>query len=135
MGSSHDQQIIIINSSTIYRYWSSITEAVDDFLCSWKDEVNCCLTIQLIPRVIQHARETQAHGTLVAICQPSAPFWPTLFSDGVSPAHFVCRLLELALIEGLALPQQSGAALCTRVPNTQYLETLASSECSIRVVR
>ena len=69
------------------------------------------------------------------VCQPSAPFWPTLFSDGVSPAHFVCRLQELALIEGLALPQQSGAALCTRVPNTQYLETLASSECSIRVVR
>ena len=104
------------------RFWSPGTEAVDAFSCSWEGETNwLCPLIYLIPRVIQHAKKTHAHGALVAPCWPSAPFWPILFPDGVRPARFITRPMELPLIKGLVLPQLSGSGLFTGIPNTTVL--------------
>ena len=52
-------------------------------LYDWGGENNWwCPPIYLIPRVLGHAQETHAEGTLIVPQWPSAPFWPMLFASG-----------------------------------------------------
>ena len=112
----YNKQLSRFNS----RFWSPGTEAVDSFTCRWDGENNWwCPPVYLIPRVILHARKTQACGTLIVPCWYSAPFWPLLYPDGTSPATFITDSLELPQREGLFLPQRSGSVLFKGVPNTK----------------
>ena len=62
------------------RFWNPETEAVDTFTVDWESENNWwCPPIGLIPRLIQHARNTKAEGILIIPCWPSAAFWSLLF--------------------------------------------------------
>ena len=48
------------------RFWNPGSEAVDAFTCNWVADNNwLCPPVFLIPRVIQHARNCKAHGTLI----------------------------------------------------------------------
>ena len=115
---TYNRQIPRFNS----RFLSPGSEAVDAFTCNWGEETNWwCPPIHLITRVLQHARKTKAHGTLIVPCWHSAPFWPVLFPDGNKPADFVQKVLELPQQEGLFIPQRSGAVLFKGVPSTKVL--------------
>ena len=112
---TYNRQVPRFNS----RFLSPGSEAVDAFTCNWGNETNWwCPPIHLI---IQHARRTNAQGTLIVPCWPSAPFWPVLFPDGKNPASFIKNIVELPQREGLFIPQRSGAVLFKGVPNTKVL--------------
>lgn len=114
----HNKQLDRFNS----RFWSPGTEAVDSFTCNWEGENNwLCPPGYLIPRVILHAKKTNAYGTLIVPCWHSAPFWLILYPNGVTPAKFIQEVMELPQQEGLFLPQRSGAVLFKGVPNTKVL--------------
>lgn len=63
------------------------------------------------PRVIRHAQNTKASGTLIIPQWLSSPFWPLLFPDGLTPAEFVAGIIELPSSDNLTLPGLSGANL------------------------
>ena len=114
----HNKQLERFNS----RFWNPGSEAVDAFTCNWVGEVNwLCPPMHLVNRVIQHAKRTNAEGTLIVPCWRSAPFWPVLFPDGVTPAKFIQNVQELPQREGLFIPQRSGAVLFKGTPNTKVL--------------
>ena len=115
---NYNKQLSHFNS----RFWSLGTETVDTFTCSWNGENNWwCPPVYLVPRVIQHAKETQAAGTLIVPCWYSAPFWPLIFPDGNSPAGFIHEIQELLQQARLFLPQRSGSVLFKGIPNTKVL--------------
>ena len=59
---SVNNQLVRFNSW----YWEPGTEAVDAFTCSWGDENNwLCPPVHLVPRVIRHAQNSSAKGTLI----------------------------------------------------------------------
>ena len=90
---TYNRQVPCFNS----RFLSPGSEAVDAFTCNWGEETNWwCPPIHLITRVLQHARKTKAHGTLIVPCWHSAPFWPVLYPDGNRPTNFVQKVLELS---------------------------------------
>ena len=102
------------------RFWNPESEAVDAFTCNWGSEINwLCPPVHLINRVVQHAKKTNAQGTLIVPGWQSAPFWPVIFPDGYTPAKFVQKVQELPQREGLFIPQRSGAVLFKGVPNTK----------------
>ena len=48
------------------RYWNPGSESIDAFICDWEHENNyLCPPIPLIPRVLRHAENCLAQGTLV----------------------------------------------------------------------
>ena len=115
---SANAQLVRFNS----RFWEPGTEAVDAFTCSWADDNNwLCPPIYLVPRVLRHAQNTRAQGTLIVPQWMSSPFWPLLFPDGVRPAGFVQELVELPIYDSLFLPGISGCNLFKGVPNTPVL--------------
>ena len=67
--------------------------------------------VHLVPRVIRHAQNTNAKGTLVVPQWLLSPFWPLLFPDGIDPAEFVKEYMELPKTETLILPGQLGTSL------------------------
>ena len=75
----------------------------------------------LVPRVIRHAQNTKASGTLIIPQWLSAPFWPLLFPNGSDPAEFVLAWLELPTTAELVLPGLSGTNLFKGIPNTAVL--------------
>ena len=77
--------------------------------------------VYLVPRVIRHAQNTNAKGTLVVPKWLSSPFWPLPFPDGASPAVFVKEWLELPRTDNLILPGKLGANLFKGLPNTSVL--------------
>jgi len=104
------------------RFWSLGSEVVDAFTCTWADENNWwCPPVHLIPRVIIHAQNTKAKGTLVVPQWLSSPLWPLLFPDGFNPADFVVGVMELPNSKTLFLPGKSGANLFKGLPNTPVL--------------
>ena len=59
---SMNAQLVQYNS----RYWEPGTEVADTLTCSWADDNNwLCTPIYLIPRVLRHAKNSMAKGTLV----------------------------------------------------------------------
>ena len=48
-----------------------------------------CPPLYLVPRVLRHAQNTKAQGTLIIPNGFSSPFWPLLFPTGTEPAEFV----------------------------------------------
>ena len=104
------------------RFWCPGSEAVDTFTCSWVGDNNWwCPPVHLVPRVVRHAQNTKANGTLIIPQWCSSPFWPLLFPDGFSPAEFVKGVIELPNCDTLILPGQSGANLFKGLPNTPVL--------------
>ena len=104
------------------RFWIPGAEAVDAFTCDWGEDNDWwCPPVCLVPRVIRHAQNTNAKGTLVVPQWLSSPFWPLLFPDGISPEVFVREWLELPRTETLILPGQLGASLFKGLPNTPML--------------
>ena len=115
---SINAQVVRFNS----RFWSPGSEAVDAFTCDWGEDNNWwCPPVHLVPRVIRHAQNTNAKGTLVVPQWVSSPFWPLLFPDGTSPATFVKEWLELPRTENLIMPGSQGASLFKGLPNTPVL--------------
>ena len=56
-------------------FWNPGTEAVNAFMCDWQDDNNwLCPTVYLLTRVIHHANNCSAKGTLVVPEWPSAVF-------------------------------------------------------------
>ena len=109
------------------RFWEAETEAVDAFTCNWQGEVNWwCPPLNLVPRVIQHARKTRAQGTLIVPEWPSAPFWPILFPRKEQAAEFVMEYCRLPKVEWLLIPGRAGSTLFTGVPNTNVLALFIS---------
>ena len=98
------------------------SEAVDAFTCDWGEDTSWwCPPVYLVPRVIRHAQNTNAKGTLVVPQWLSSPFWPLLFPDGASPAVFVKEWLELPRTDNLILPSKPGANLFKSLPNISVL--------------
>ena len=91
------------------RFWDPGSEAVDTFTVSWRNE-NCWWAppLHLVCRVVGHARECQAKGTLVVPLWKSAPFWPLLCPDGRHLASFIHGWCALSFYPGLFLPGLSG---------------------------
>ena len=101
------------------RFWNPGTEAVDAFTCDWQDDNNwLCPPVYLITRVIRHANNCSAKGTLVVPEWPSAVFWPILFPNTSKPAPFI---KEIQTFEPLLHPGKAGANLFKGVPNTNML--------------
>ena len=101
------------------RFWVPSSEAVDTFTCDWSMENNWwCPPVYLVPRVLRHAKNTKAKGTLITPQWPSAPFWPLLFPNGWD---FVVDWLELPSSETLFLPGQLGSNLFYGLLNTPVL--------------
>ena len=113
-----NNQLIRFNS----RFWDPTTEAVDAFTCNWAGENNWwCPPLYLVPRVLWHAQNTKAQGTLIIPQWFSSPFWPLLFPTGTEPAEFVIQTIELPKSEDIFLPGRSGCNLFRGVPNTPVL--------------
>lgn len=117
--SYHNTQLCRFNS----RFWNPGSEAVDAFTVNWAGENNwLCPPIVLIPRVLRHAQQCKAQGTLVVPQWESAPFWPLLCPDGKLFAEFVIGWHELPKMEMLFVPGRSGVTLFNgNVPNTPVL--------------
>ena len=75
----------------------------------------------LIPRVIRHALNTTASGTLVVPRWPLAPFWPMLFPDGCTQAPFVIGEKTLDRSTHLVVAGHSDGNLFKGAPNTDLL--------------
>ena len=104
------------------RFWTPGSEAVDAFTCDWGEDTNWwCPPVYLVPRVIRHAQNTNAKGTLVVPQWLSSPFWPLLFPNGTSPAAFVKEWVELPRTENLIMPGHLGVSLFKGLPNTLVL--------------
>ena len=87
-----NNQLVRFNS----RFWDPTSEAVDAFTCNWAGENNWWYPpLYLVPRVLRHAQNTKAQGTLIIPQWISSPFWPLLFPTGMEPAEFVIQALEL----------------------------------------
>ena len=72
------------------RFCSPGSEAVDAFMCTWVGKNDWwCPHVHLVPRVVRHAQNTKANGTLIIPQWLSSPFWPLLFPNGFAPAEFV----------------------------------------------
>ena len=64
------------------RYWNSGSESINTFVCDWGHENNyVCPPIPLVSRVLLHAKNCNAQGTLIVPAWFSAPFWPLLLSE------------------------------------------------------
>ena len=118
------------------RFWTPGSEAVDAFTCNWGEDNNWwCPPVYLVPRVIRHAQNTNANGTLVVPQWPSSPFWPLLFPDGVTPAKFVKECLELTKTKTLILPGQLGSSLFKGLPNTPVLALRVEFQPAVTLVQ
>ena len=94
------------------RFWNPGSEAVDAFTRDWSGENNwLCPPLFLIPRVIRHALNTAASGTLIVPRWPSAPFWPMLFPDGCTQAPFIIGEKTLDRSTHLVVAGHSGGNL------------------------
>ena len=103
-------------------YWNPGSEVVDAFMCDWSGEINWwCPPLYLVHRLLGHAQETGAVGTLVVPQWCSALYWPLLFPDGKHPAKFVKEVMVLPIWEWLVLPGASGSTLFNGIPNTELV--------------
>ena len=67
----HNAQIKQFNA----RFWTPGSEAIDAFTCNWEGENNWWFPpVYLVPRIIRHAQNTKASGTLIILQWLSAPF-------------------------------------------------------------
>ena len=93
---------------------------MDAFTCNWGGENNWwCPPIHLIPRLLGHAKETQAKGTLIVPQWPSAPFWPMLFASKVRQNVLATEVIEKEKVEICC--GRSGDQLFAGRPNTNLL--------------
>ena len=103
--SVHNARLEWFNS----RYCAPASEAIDVFTCDWGGENNWWFPpICLVPRVIRHAQNTKAFGTLVVPQWLSALFWPILFPNGWD---LNVDWVELPTGTVLILPGRAGANL------------------------
>ena len=104
------------------RFWNPGSEAVDAFTCDWSGENNWwCPPIYLVPRVLGHAQETHAKGTLLVPQWPSAPFWPMLFTSGSKVSQSVVATQVIEKEQVVICCGRSGAQLFKGEPNTNLL--------------
>ena len=99
---TYNKQVPQLNSS----FLSPGSKAVDAFTCNWGNELTggALQSTLLTSLYAEHARKTNAHGILIVLCWPSAPFWMVLFPDGKNLASFVQNIVEL--------PQREGCSYC-----------------------
>jgi len=115
--SYYNKQLSRFNS----RFWNPGSESVDAFTCDWALDNNwLCPPVYLIPRVIQHARNCRAQGTLIVPEWSSAPFWPMLFPRG-NPAPFILVYRVPTIWEFEIIPGRLGLSLFKKIPNTNLL--------------
>ena len=104
------------------RFWNPGTEAVDAFTSNWHDDNNwLCPPVYLVPRILRHACNCDAKGTLVVPEWPSAVFWPMLFPQPDRPATFVKEVITIWKSELYLHPGKAGANLFKGTPNTNML--------------
>ena len=79
------------------RYWNPGSESIDTFVCDWGHENNyVCPPIPLVSRVLLHAKNCNAQGTLIVPAWFSAPFWSLLLSEfGDTFNFFIKDIIEL----------------------------------------
>ena len=71
-------------------FWNPACEAVDAFTQDWSGELNWWVPpVNLIPRVLCHARACRASGTLIVPQWESAPFWPMIKTRSGSFRSFI----------------------------------------------
>ena len=104
------------------RFWNPGSEAVDAFTCDWSGENNWwCPPIYLIPRVLGHAQEIHAEGTLIIPQWPSAPFWPMLFASESKVSQNIMTT-EITDKEQVIIRRGgSGGQFFSKEPNTNLL--------------
>ena len=127
--SGQNRQISRFNS----RCWSPGSEAVDAFTVDWGGENNWwCPPIGLIPRVLRHAHNCSAVGSIVVPLWRSAPFWPLLCPYGSQYfVPFVRDARELPRVNTLFLPGLSGSSLFNgEVPNSKVLVLRCDFNCA-----
>ena len=116
--SHYNMQLPRFNS----RFWNPGTEAVDAFTADWHDENNwLCPPVYLVPRILWHAYNCRARGTLVVPEWPSVAFWPILFPHPDRPAAFVKEVIIIHKSELLLHPGKTGANLFKGITNTNML--------------
>ena len=72
------------------RFWNPGCEAVDALTQDWSGENNWLVPpVFLISRVIRHARDCKARGSLIVPLWESAPFWPLLRNGADTYREFV----------------------------------------------
>ena len=104
------------------RFWNPGSEAVDAFTCDWSGENNWwCPPIYLIPRVLGHAQETHAEGTLIIPQWPSAPFWPMLFASESKVSQNIMTTEIIDKEQVIIRRGGSGGRLFSKEPNTNLL--------------
>ena len=81
------------------RYWNPGSESIDTFVCDWGHENNyVCSPIPLVSRVLLHAKNCNAQGTLILPAWFSAPFWPLLLSEFGGTFNFSIKdIIELPM--------------------------------------
>ena len=116
--SHYNMQLPRFNS----RFWNPGTEAVDAFTADWHDENNwLCPPVYLVPRILRHAYNCRARGTLVVPEWSSAAFWPILFPHRDRPTAFVKEVIIIHKSELLLHPGKTGANLFKGITNTNML--------------
>ena len=105
------------------RFWNPGTEGVDAFTCDWRGGNNWwCPPVYLVPRVLRHAQETGACGTLLVPKWPSAPFWPMLFNrEGKGNLPGLLATKEIDKSQVIICPGRAGSNLFKGKPNTNVI--------------
>ena len=104
------------------RFWNPGSEAVDAFTCDWGGENNWwCPPIYLIPRILGHAQEIHAEGTIIVPQWPSAPFWPMLFASGSKVSQNIMTTEVIDKEQVIICRGGSGSRLFSKEPNTNLL--------------
>ncbi len=102
------------------KFWNPGSEGVDAFTYDWSCDNNWLVPpISLIPRVILHLKNTSSAGTLVCPQWMSAPYWPMLFPDGISPIYGIIDIREIEYFAGMFLPG--------RGDNAEFIENMTRS--------
>ena len=74
-----------------------------------------------MPRVLRHAQETAAVGTLVVPKWPSAPYWPMFFPNKGETLLGIVATMIIDKSEVVNCPGRSGVSLFKGAPNTDLL--------------
>ena len=102
------------------RFWNPGSEAIDAFTEDWSQDNNWLVPpIHLIPRVILFLLRCRSEGTLVCPAWQSAPYWPLLFPDGITPRQEISEIIEFC--HPFPLVKEG------RGPNSKFAETIVHS--------
>ena len=94
------------------RFWNPGAEAVNAFTVDWNGEI-CWWAppLYLVGKLLSHARECSAVGTLIIPGWRSAPFWPVVCPDGIHFAEFIHDWMPVQYYKELFTMGRSGNSI------------------------